>query len=314
LYTRRRMRSRRFISALLLALLVGAGVVARQAQQAQQTQQAPANPDAAKLTVRIIVVGTSDEAGRVLQRVKNGEAFAAVARAVSIDPSARSGGLLGAVDPSTLRGDVQRALQGLPIGQFSPVVQVATGFAVLQVVPDTGGTPAAINPASLAAISAVGNVKYVPDVGGLPEAEAVLREFPKAADWNMDPRVICQARQDSLAAGAQLFEDFFAPSAVDIRKGRPPFELMQAHLGHAQLLAYQGSMTRAVEQYEQAYQLAKSGVPGALPQVEEMLRMSGCQGYSRVDDDQGVPQNWVARPDRTEAQARRTPHCRPRRQ
>ena len=206
-------------------MLVGAAVVARQAQQAQPTQQAPASPDASTLTVRIIVVGTSDEAGRVLQRVKSGEAFAAVARAVSIDPSARSGGFLGAIDPSTLRVDVQRALQGLPIGQFSPVVPVATGFAVLQVVPDTGGTPAAINPASLAAISAVGTVKYVPDVGGLPEAEAVLREFPKAADWNMDPRAICQARQDSLFAGSQLFEDFFAPSAADIRKGRPPFAL-----------------------------------------------------------------------------------------
>ena len=262
------MRSRRILSALLLALLVGAAVLA---QQAQQTQQATASPDGSTLTLRIIVAGTSDEAARVLQRVKSGEAFAAVARAVSVDPSARSGGFLGAIDPSTLRGDVQRALHGLAIGQFSAVVQVATGFAVLQVVPDTGGTPAAINPASLAAISALGNVKYVPDVGGLPEAEAVLREFPKAADWNLDPRAICQARQDSLAAGAQLFEDFFAPSAADIRKGRPPFELMQAHLGHAQLLAYQGLMTRAVEHYEQAYQLAKSAVPGALAQVEEML-------------------------------------------
>ena len=46
---------------------------------------------------------------------------------------------------------------------------------------------------------------------------------------------------------------------------------MQAHLGLAQLLAYQGSMTRAVEQYEQAYQLALASVPAAAPQVEEML-------------------------------------------
>jgi len=46
---------------------------------------------------------------------------------------------------------------------------------------------------------------------------------------------------------------------------------MQAHLGLAQLLAYQGSMTRAVDQYEQAYQLALSGAPNAAPQVELML-------------------------------------------
>ena len=51
-----------------------------------------------------------------------------------------------------------RALSGLRIGQNSPPVQVATGFVVLQVLPDTAATPAAINPASLAAISAVDGV------------------------------------------------------------------------------------------------------------------------------------------------------------
>lgn len=292
------MRSRPFISTLVLALLVGAGVLARHVQQTQAVQQAPANQDSTRLTIRIIVVGTGDEASRVLDRVKKGEPFAAVARAVSIDPSALGGGLLGAVDPSTLRGDVQRALQGVAVGQLSPVVQVATGFAVLQVVPDGGATPAAINPASLAAISALGTVKYVADIGGLPEAEAVLREFPKAADWDLDPRAICQARQDSLAAGAQLFEDFFAPSATELRKGRPPFELMQAHLGHAQLLAYQGSMTRAVEHYEQAYQIAKSSVGGALPQVEEML---GVAYLHKAGLDNGVfrqPEDLCLLPNR----------------
>jgi len=34
--------------------------------------------------------------------------------------------------------------------------------------------------------------------------------------------------------------------------------------------------------------------PGILPRVEEMLGMSGCLSYSRVDDDQGAPQDWVA--------------------
>ncbi len=34
--------------------------------------------------------------------------------------------------------------------------------------------------------------------------------------------------------------------------------------------------------------------PEILPRVEEMLGMSRCQGYSRVDDDQGVPQRWIA--------------------
>ena len=238
------------------------------------------------LTLRIIVVGTSEEAASVLDWLKRGDSFAALARSESIDPSAGDGRLLGRLDPAALRPDVRAALQGLQRGEVSRVVQVATGFAVLQVVPDAGGgTAAAINPASLAAISAVGSVKYVPDVGGLPEAEAVLREFPKAADWNLEPRTICQARQDSLAAGEQMFDTFFAPAAADRRTGRAPFELMQARLGLAQLLAYQGSMTRAVENYEHAYQLALASVPAAAPQVEEML---GIAYLHKAGMDSGV--------------------------
>jgi hypothetical protein len=172
---------------------------------------------------------------------------------------------------STLRLEVRSAVEGLRVGQISPVAQVATGFAVLQVVEDLPGSRAAINPASLAAISAVGSVKFVPDIGGLPEAEALLRDFPKPETWSQDPRTICQVRQDSLASGQQLFENFFAPANDAARKGRPAFEMMQAHLGLAQILAYQGAMTRAVEQYDQAYQIALANVSAAAPQVGEML-------------------------------------------
>ena len=186
------------------------------------------------------------------------------------------------------RAKVRRALEGLTTGQVSAVVPVATGYAVLQVVPDAdagAGTPATINPASLAAISAAGSVKYVADVGGLPEAEAMLRDFPKAEQWNQDPRTICQARQDSLDAGVRVFDNFFSQASADLRAGRTPFELMQAHLGLAQLLAYQGAMARAVSNYEQAYRLAESGVAGAAPQVELML---GVAYLHKAGMDSGV--------------------------
>jgi len=255
------MTSCRMAWALCIALLGGAGLLA---QSAQNTQ-----PQA--LTLRMIVVSTNEEAIALLDRLKRGETFAVVARAVSIDPSASEGGLLGRVDVSSLRDQVRHALQGLRPGQLSPIAQVATGLAVFQVVGDAPGTPTALNPVSYAVISGAGSVKFIPDIGGLPEAEALLREFPKADNWNQDPRAICQARQDSLEAGTTLFENFFAPAAADLRKGRPPFELMQANLGMAQLYAYQGSMTRAVSHYEAAYTLALASVPTAVPQVEEML-------------------------------------------
>ena len=56
-----------------------------------------------------------------------------------------------------------------------------------------------------------------------------------------------------------------------IRQTRQAFEVMQAHLGLAQLHAYQGALDVAIPHYEQAYQLARTSVPAAVPQIEEML-------------------------------------------
>ncbi|MFN7918406.1 MAG: FG-GAP-like repeat-containing protein [Vicinamibacterales bacterium] len=255
------MKGRFLAWTLVACLLAGAGVFGQQGQSGQ--------PQA--LTLRMLVVSTETEASAALDRLKRGDRFEDVARAVSIDPSAANGGLLGRLDLSSLREQVRRALAGLKPGQVSPIAQVATGFAVFYVVSDAPGTPTPINPVSFAAIGGVGAVKFVPDIGGLPEAEALLREFPKPDTWNQTPGTICQARQDSLSAGQDLFEQFFSPANDAVRKTRPPFELMQAHLGLAQILAYQGSMARAIEHYDAAYQLALQSVPAALPQVEEML-------------------------------------------
>jgi tetratricopeptide (TPR) repeat protein len=232
----------------------------------------PAQPAARAVTLRIIVTATQDEASRLADRFHKGEDFPALARAASIDASASAGGLIGRFELAALAPNVRQALGGLGPGQITAVVQIPTGFAVFQVVSDVtpaDGSP--FSPASIAALSATGSVKYVPDVGGLPEAEAVLRDFPKTADWNQDPRLVCQARQDSLTAGVETFDTFFSPEAEPARRGRPPFEMMQAHLGLAQLLAYQGLMPRAIESYEKAFQIATSSVPSAALQVEEML-------------------------------------------
>ena len=59
-------------------------------------------------------------------------------------PAPTKGGLLGRVSPSTLRPELRNALQGLGVGQISPVVRIATGFAILKVVADAdaGDAPA----------------------------------------------------------------------------------------------------------------------------------------------------------------------------
>lgn len=82
------------------------------------------------VTVRMIVVGSADEAAQVVQRLTNGADFAVLAKSLSIDPSADSGGWLGRVAVSSLRPELRRALEGLKPGQVSPFVRIPTGFAI----------------------------------------------------------------------------------------------------------------------------------------------------------------------------------------
>ena len=49
-----------------------------------------------------------------------------------------------------------------------------------------------MNAATPASLATRANVKYVIDVSGLVEAEAILQAFPKAKDWNQSPDAICQ--------------------------------------------------------------------------------------------------------------------------
>jgi hypothetical protein len=289
------MRFRRVAAACLTAVLASGALVSRIAVSAQFDLQ----------TLRIMVANSREQAERLMARVRNGEDFAALARAESIDPSAADGGLLGRVAISSLRSDLQTALRGLNAGQISPIVQIPTGFAFVRIEHDSNQAVPQTRPLSQALL-ATGTVKYVLDVGGLPEAETVLREYPKPANWNQDPRTICQTRLDSLAAGRRPFDDFFSPRMDAIRNTRTPFELMQAHLGLAQLLAYDGDLSHALPHFQEALQLATSGVPDARPMVEEMLALAH---FHKAEMDNGVyrtPGELCLIPTRPTAIQRRT--------
>jgi tetratricopeptide (TPR) repeat protein len=235
------------------------------------------NTPSGEVTLRVIVVSSAEEAQRIVVRLNGGENFVALAQAESNDPTADAGGLLGKVTLSTLPPLLKDALQGVEPGQLSPVVQIPTGFAILKVVDDTD--PANINmnganPDGTAALAASGpgkSVKYVIDVSGLVEAEALLQAFPKPADWNQDPRAICQARRQSLASGQRSLEDFLSPEKEAARASRTPFDVMQAHFALAQLHAYHGQMDRALDHYQHAYEVARADVPAATLRMEEAL-------------------------------------------
>jgi hypothetical protein len=119
-------------------------------------------------------------------------------------------------------------------------------------------------------VTAIGSIKYVFNVGGLGEANASLNLFPKPADWNQDPRTICQMRTQSLAAIQQSLETDLSSADATVALARP-LDLLQAHFVLGQIYAYRGTMERAIEQYHKAEQIALSAVPSVRLQIHEAL-------------------------------------------
>jgi len=151
--------------------------------------------------LRMIVVPSADEAQRLLEALKGGADFAALAIEKSTDPTARDGGYLGKLDPATLRPELRAGLQGVGRGELTGVVRIPSGYAIVEVLPDSheiqGPDP---NPTRLLAATATGAVRDSLNVGGLSEADAMFLAFPKPAAWNQDLREMCRVRTQSLPA------------------------------------------------------------------------------------------------------------------
>jgi len=112
-------------------------------------QEFEAEPE---LHVRHVFVGFSpgDEADeararrkaeQLLERIRGGEDFAAVARTGSEGPSASDGGELGWLKRGTIQPELDRVIFALPPGGVSDVVRTRTGFQILKVDERRGGEP-----------------------------------------------------------------------------------------------------------------------------------------------------------------------------
>lgn len=292
--------------ALACALAVAALCLAAGAQAPPAARQASAT-----LPLRIIVTSSHAEAVAAARRVGAGEPFDIVAREVSVDPSAAAGGSLGHVTVADLRSELQAALRALPPGALSSIVAVPTGFVVLRIDPEdgAGGTDTsdvgAAGSAVNAGLSVRGNVRYVLEMSGFPEARTALETYRKAPDWNHDPQVICDTRRASLAAMLESLEQHLG-SLGDAPA--PSADLMQVHGGMGMLHAYDGRMVEAIRHLHEAQRVAiaigsevalaldealgvaylhkaaaDDGVPGA-PGVRSLITARPHQGFGNAAD------------------------------
>ncbi len=230
-----------------------------------------------RVPLRIIVVNSAAEAAAVRQELENGADFAVLAREKSVDATAADGGLLGAVDPASLRQEIRAAIHHLAPGQLSPVFRLPSGFAIVKVL--TASETAAIDSAARArqaALRAEGSIQFDFDISGLNEAEAALANWPKPPGWNLDPAPMCAARQQSLADVTARAEKL----AASPDPNRPANTAISLRVALGQIYAYTGNMDRAIAQWEAAARLAAAGSPQTVPYLDELLAI----GYLHRSD------------------------------
>ena len=226
-----------------------------------------------EVALRIIVVGSKEEAQQIVERLRQGENFVALATQVSLDPSADRGGLLGRVALSSLRPALRNAVENLAVGELSAVVQIPTGYAVLKVVADSEAGDSGRTSTVNRALAAAGSVRYATDVAGFTAAITLFDDFEKPDDWSQDLQTICQVRRQSLASGDETVARNVAEAAAGGTNLRP-FDEVQLHYLQGQLHAYQGRMEQAIEAFTRAHRLAVAEVPEAVAPMELVLAVA----------------------------------------
>jgi tetratricopeptide (TPR) repeat protein len=244
--------------------------------------------DASAIPVRLIVLNSEQEAQSVLDRLKAGDDFAVLAREKSVDATAVDGGLLGKVDPSTLRSELRDALRGVQPGQISKIVKIPSGYAVLKVLADTETADIEnTDRARQTAIAAQGSVRYDLQVAGLAEAQSALLQLPRPDGWGQDLHAVCEGHRQSWSTTMKQLDVLVDPANKEspLRdKNVKPLDVMQVYVAKGQLHAYRGEMAKAIEQFEIAYRIALSEVPAAARQMEEMIGVA-CLHKSEMDND-----------------------------
>jgi tetratricopeptide (TPR) repeat protein len=235
------------------------------------------------VSLQVIVVDSEAKAQTVFERLKAGEAFAAVAREMSIDPNAGNGGYVGDADPALLRPELRQVVESMKPGEVSGAIKVPTGYVILKLLRRTqgqgkAGAPGAaeqsapgqgMGPNRDLLVAGKGAIQYPADVAGQVLADTLFQRYPKPAGWEQNLEEVCAIRKESLAEGIEALQKLLSDPQQMARE--TPFDAIQTHYGLAQLEAYRGDMDTAIEEWDAAYKLASASVPRGIPQLTEVL-------------------------------------------
>jgi hypothetical protein len=220
--------------------------------------------------ISVIVVSSSSQAQEILDQVKSGRDFAEIAKTMSSAQTSASGVYTGRPDPAKLCPELRDALKGVSAGEFTGIVKVAAGYAILKVLPESEVPQQNTNSIPPPWVTAACAVRPTIFVSGYGEADVIYRGFPKSDGWNRDLQQACAIRTESVPVVLERLDKALDPKNPEASR-ISPFDLMQRHYASAQLHAFEGEMEKAVKEWKSAQQVARAGVPDALPMMEETL-------------------------------------------
>jgi tetratricopeptide (TPR) repeat protein len=251
--------------AVALWLALGTGSLLLPEARAQGSP----SPDA---YVGIIVSRSQQDAREVLEVLQSGMDFGVVAKERSADPTSKDGGYIGRLGAAPLSPAERAAVEGVHAGEFTGIVPVPGGFAILTLLASPPKLQDLdVKQMQLMAKSAA--VRQSINVAGMSEEDSVFEQFSKPDGWRQDLPAPCAIRKQSHASAVERMENLLAVQSAP-SSNTAPIELLRGHVALAQLHAFVGDLDRSIEQWQSAYRIAQASVPGAIPYLEEALGVS----------------------------------------
>jgi tetratricopeptide (TPR) repeat protein len=228
------------------------------------------DPGSQSLDLGIIVMPTLEGAQGIVKELNTGNDFSVLAKEKSIDATATDGGYMGKLDPAQLRVELRNAIRGHGVGQLTDIVRLPSGFAVVKIF---ASPPARsdLSPKRISSLVETGAIRIGPLVSGVTEANLAFQAYAQRNGWDPhDLRRTCEIRTNSLADAKESVKDTLA----QLGEGGAQVSLPDQIAGHsalAQLYGYSGEMQESIAEWKIAYDLATTGDPGALPNLEESI-------------------------------------------
>ncbi len=146
----------------------------------------------AEIQLPVDVPGQEDDARqtgeRLLEQLRAGAPFAALARQFSRAPTAANGGTMGWLAQAALDEDLAEPVAQLSKGQVSPLIRTASGFTILQLV----------------------NSRVAGQVANPEDAEVTMSQIVLPVPKNSPPKPELMARAAQMAGGTRSCSDLEA--------------------------------------------------------------------------------------------------------